>query len=125
MRCMAYIKARYGAKRWEQAFGEICKAVWSEERDTAQIEQLRQVLSRQFTELETDQILTAGQSTEYKDAIKKNTQEALERGAFGAPWFWVRSAAGVEEPFFGSDRMHMIWEHLGLPWSDIKLQAKM
>lgn len=125
MRCMGYIKARFGAGRWEQTFGEICKAVWSEEVDTAQVGGLREVLTRLFTELEAEEIMTAGQESKWKNALKQKTQEALDRGAFGAPWFWVTSATGISEPFFGSDRMHMMWEFLGLPWSDIQLQAKL
>lgn len=45
----------------------------------------------------------------------------LGKGAFGSPWFWVRNGEGKEEPFFGSDRFHFMWEYLGLPWQDIEI----
>lgn len=48
--------------------------------------------------------MTAAETKEWKDKLLANTQEALDQGAFGAPWFWVRNAEGKEEPFFGSDR---------------------
>lgn len=38
-----------------------------------------------------------------KDALKANTEEAISRGAFGAPTFFVG-----EEIFFGNDRFHFI-----------------
>lgn len=41
---------------------------------------------------------------EWKDKLLANTQKALDLGAFGAPWMWVRNGEGKEEPFFGSDR---------------------
>lgn len=39
-------------------------------------------------------------SPEIKDRLRKNTEEAVSRGAFGAPTFFVGS-----EMFFGNDRM--------------------
>jgi 2-hydroxychromene-2-carboxylate isomerase len=39
-----------------------------------------------------------------KDALKNETQDALDKGAFGAPWLWVTNSKGESEPFFGSDR---------------------
>lgn len=47
----------------------------------------------------------------WKEELTAKTQEALERGAFGAPFFWVvktdtegQGTTVEEEPFFGSDR---------------------
>lgn len=57
-----------------------------------------------YSKEEVERILTAAQSPKIKKALADRTQEALDRGAFGAPWFWVRNSKGEEEPFFGSDR---------------------
>ena len=57
-----------------------------------------------FSPNEVDDIMAAAETKEWKDRLLANTQEALDKGAFGAPWFWVRNAEGKEEPFFGSDR---------------------
>jgi 2-hydroxychromene-2-carboxylate isomerase len=43
-----------------------------------------------------------------KDELKANTDEAIGRGAFGAPTFYVG-----EEMFFGNDRFDFITEALG------------
>ena len=49
--------------------------------------------------------MKGAETSEVKEALKKATQEALDRGAFGNPWFWVtRASGGRGEPFFGSDR---------------------
>ncbi|GKT88374.1 LOW QUALITY PROTEIN: DSBA-like thioredoxin domain-containing protein [Colletotrichum tofieldiae] len=58
---------------------------------------------------------------EIKDSVKAKTQEAIERGAFGAPWFWVVNDEGKGEPFFGSDRFHYMYEYLGVPYQDIAI----
>lgn len=51
-------------------------------------------------------------------------KKVLELGAFGAPWMWVKNGEGKEEPFFGSDRCHFMWEFLKLPWRDIEVLPK-
>jgi glutathione S-transferase kappa 1 len=58
-----------------------------------------------------------------KDLLTATTQEALDRGAFGAPWLWVTNEEGKSEPFFGSDRFHFVYQYLGLPFQDITLLA--
>lgn len=57
-----------------------------------------------FTEGEVEEVLAAAGTEEMKGLLKRTTQEALEKGAFGAPWLWVSDGRGKEEPFFGSDR---------------------
>ncbi|KAK3296115.1 thioredoxin-like protein [Chaetomium fimeti] len=74
-----------------------------------------------FTEGEVDEVLAAAGTEEMKGLLKKTTQEALEKGAFGAPWLWVRDGRGREEPFFGSDRFHFVYKFLGLPYTDVTL----
>jgi len=44
-----------------------------------------------------------------KDELKANTAEAIERGAFGAPTFFVG-----DQMFFGNDRFEFIEEALGM-----------
>ena len=57
-----------------------------------------------FSPEQVADVVRAAGSEEYKAALKRNTEEALRRGAFGCPWFWVTDSTGREEPFFGSDR---------------------
>jgi hypothetical protein len=74
-----------------------------------------------FTKDDVAEIMTAAASPKMKDALKKATQEALDRGAYGAPWLWVTNAQGDSEPFFGSDRFGHVFRFLGLPFRDITL----
>jgi 2-hydroxychromene-2-carboxylate isomerase len=44
---------------------------------------------------------------EVKDSLFKTTEEAVQRGAFGAPTFFVG-----DEMFFGHDRMNLLEQYL-------------
>lgn len=76
---------------------------------------------RLFSQEEVDRIMHATTTKEVKDLLSAVTKEALDRGAFGAPWFWVTNDGGASEPFFGSDRFHFIYKFLGLPYQDVAL----
>ena len=52
---------------------------------------------------EPDEVLAGASAPEAKEALKKATGEAVERGVFGAPAFFVG-----EEMFFGNDRLHFV-----------------
>jgi 2-hydroxychromene-2-carboxylate isomerase len=54
-------------------------------------------------ELDPAQALAKAESQEIKDALRRNTDEALARGAFGAPTFFVG-----DELFFGNDRLMFV-----------------
>jgi hypothetical protein len=116
--------------------------------DVSKPENLAKLLqSHGFSDEDIKKILTAASSPEYKQALADNTQKALDLGAYGAPWFWVRNSEGKEEPFFGSDRyvgkvpysmilfcfgskgltfarFAYMWQYLGLPFQDIAIVEK-
>jgi len=51
---------------------------------------------------------------EGKELLGKNTDKALEDGAFGLPWFVATNAKGEKETFWGVDHLAQVTEHLGL-----------
>ncbi len=53
------------------------------------------------------ELLTAIQQPEIKAKLKEATEEALARGVFGAPFYFVD-----DEPFWGSDRLPQVDEWL-------------
>ena len=57
---------------------------------------------------EPDEVLAGASAPEAKEALKKATGEAVERGVFGAPAFFVE-----EEMFWGNDRLHFVEAALG------------
>ena len=50
-----------------------------------------------------DEVLAGASAPEAKEALKKATGEAVERGVFGSPAFFVG-----DEMFWGNDRLHFV-----------------
>jgi len=58
-----------------------------------------------YNENQAQEIIEATKTSEIKQMLMDETKKALELGAFGNPWFWVRKSDDDQgEPFFGSDR---------------------
>jgi 2-hydroxychromene-2-carboxylate isomerase len=64
-------------------------------------EPLKEVASR--IGAEPEEVLEKAASDEAKAALKSATTEAVERGVFGAPTFFVG-----DEMFWGNDRLHFV-----------------
>jgi 2-hydroxychromene-2-carboxylate isomerase len=84
------------------AFHEaLFRAVWREEKDVSDEAVLGEVIAA--AGLDAEKILGRIGDTDVKEKLKANTAEAVERGAFGAPTFFVG-----EEMFFGNDRLDFL-----------------
>ncbi len=57
--------------------------------------------------ISADEFQEAVNRQDVKDRLRANTDEAVDRGVFGAPTFFVG-----DEMFFGQDRMHFVREAL-------------
>jgi glutathione S-transferase kappa 1 len=101
---MVFTKATFPRTLYESAFQELWVGMWEQGLDVSKPGLLAEVLARHFSHDDVKRILEAANTPEWKQKLLNNTQMALDKGAFGAPWFWVRNAEGKEEPFFGSDR---------------------
>lgn len=101
---MSYVKDVYPQDKYEASFRELWVAMWEQGMDISKPELIAETLSRHFSADEVKRITEGANTAEYKKKLSENTQKALDLGAFGCPWFWVRNDKGEEEPFFGSDR---------------------
>ncbi len=81
----------------------IYKARWASARDIAD----PAVLAAVLTEAGLDGAALVAAAPNYKEALMKQTQEAVDRGAYGAPLFFVG-----EELFLGNDRLDFVEEAL-------------
>ena len=79
----------------------VFEAIWVHERNLNEPEEVRAVLDKggfdpevYFDEIERDQI---------KGQLRQNTDDAVARGAFGVPTFFVEG-----EMFFGQDRLNFV-----------------
>ncbi len=57
--------------------------------------------------LDADTYFAEIQRDEIKDRLRSNTDEAVSRGAFGVPTFFVG-----DQMFFGQDRLHFVKQAL-------------
>lgn len=137
LRALHYIKQNYPRQTYLITWHYLLHSFWgTPQRKVNEAEELAAALAETpsgflqprggsepllFTKAEVDAIMAATQDKKFKDVLKETVDEALERGAFGAPWLWVTNDGGESEPFFGSDRWHYVYEFLGLPYQDVAL----
>ena len=81
----------------------VFRALWEEERKMDDPEVVRAALAE--AGLDGARLLARAQEQEVKDRLLRNTERAVERGAFGAPTFFVG-----DEMFFGKDRLREVEE---------------
>ena len=83
----------------------LFKALWIDQRNLGD----EAVLAAALTEagLDPEQFRALITDDQVKNALKANTEEAVQRGVFGAPSFFVG-----DEMFFGQDRLDFVEEAL-------------
>lgn len=100
---MALVAAEHGKVA---AFSRAAyRAAFAEGRDLNDPKVLAE-LAREVG-LEPDKALAHIENQEIKDALRRNTEEAVARGAFGAPTFFVG-----DNMFFGNDRLMFVEQAL-------------
>ncbi|MBX2825380.1 MAG: 2-hydroxychromene-2-carboxylate isomerase [Gammaproteobacteria bacterium] len=85
--------------------GRILSAVWSEERDIADPETLREII--ESLNLDADELLEKAGEKSAAERIVKDTDRAIARGVFGAPTYIVDSNL-----FWGQDRLDFVERQL-------------
>ena len=95
--------------RDEAAFGrylaEVFDAMFHQPRDLQQPEEVVRVLKK--AEIDPEMFMALIQDPEVKDELKRATQQAVARGVFGAPTFFVG-----DEMFWGQDRLQFVEQAL-------------
>jgi 2-hydroxychromene-2-carboxylate isomerase len=97
---------------WLQEKGDIkaysdamFKAVWEDKRNLNDEQELNSLL--EGLSIDPVEFHDAVNRQEIKDKLRANTDEAIQRGAFGAPTFFVG-----DEMFWGQDRLDFVEEAL-------------
>jgi 2-hydroxychromene-2-carboxylate isomerase len=78
------------------------KAYWTDDKDISQVSVLTEMC--QALDIDAERLLAAIDRQPVKDALRANTQEAIDRGSFGSPTIFV----GGDDMYFGNDRMPLI-----------------
>lgn len=106
------------------------QAHWGRGEDLNSKEKIKECLAAVLSEGETNEILSITESTEVKEKLKETTDRAVSLGSFGVPTIFVpriqipqskynnkfETSPDGFEMFFGSDRLFLLAEFLGLPW---------
>lgn len=87
--------------RFAEFHSAAFRAIWEQAQDLSKEEALQRLLN----EAQIDPALIEGD--EIKNRLRANVDEAVERGAFGAPTFFVNG-----EMFWGNDRLDFVEEAL-------------
>jgi 2-hydroxychromene-2-carboxylate isomerase len=83
----------------------LFRAAWAEARNLGDPAELRDVIAK--AGIDPEPLLARAGAEEIKERLKAQTAEAVQRGAFGAPTFFVG-----DEMFFGNDRLHFVEQAL-------------
>lgn len=83
----------------------VMKAYWADGADISQPAVVGEVAAA--LGLDGAALLAQAQEQPVKDALRANTEEAVRRGAFGAPTFFVG-----EQMFWGNDRLVLLEQYL-------------
>jgi len=94
-----------GSERFERYVQTIFEALWVQQKNLGKPEVVAEVLSAAgFDPAEFEQLVS---DEAVKERLKATTEEAIKRGVFGAPTFFVGS-----EMHFGQDRLDFVAEAL-------------
>ncbi|KAG7237591.1 hypothetical protein INR49_032037 [Caranx melampygus] len=94
MRFVAAVQEREKGrdKQVEQVSRELWRRIWSEDKDITQPASLSEAAKQAgLSDGEIKELLQLSTSKEIKEKLKSTTQEALDIGAFGFPWWCVMS----------------------------------
>lgn len=109
-RALTYIKHTYPTAQFENTAHLYWQWFLYKHQDISKPDILRELLASPeagFSREQAEEILTAAMTDKkWKEELTATTQAALDKGAFGAPFFWVVKTDGhgrtvAEEPFLG------------------------
>ena len=102
---MRLATAALDSEQRDTVLAALFEGLWLRERDLSDID----VLGKTLTEAGLDPAHWAAEAQDQavKERLKATTEEAVARGVFGAPTFFVG-----EEMFFGQDRLDFVEEAL-------------
>ena len=106
MQLMRGAAAYLGTERFVPYVEAVFQAMWVDGKDMGNPEVLAEVLAG--AGFDTAELLQKLNDPAVKDRLRQITEQAIERGVFGAPTLFVG-----DEMFFGQDRLDFVEEALG------------
>jgi 2-hydroxychromene-2-carboxylate isomerase len=106
-RTTAALRAALASDDLPRATHALFSAYWQQRQDLSKLESLRQVLDG--AGFDGAKLVARAQQDDMKAELRRRTDEALSRGVFGAPTFFVDG-----EMYWGQDRLDFVARALGL-----------
>lgn len=94
---------------FERYMGAIFDAAWQQQKNIGDKAVLAEIVTT--AGFSPDEFFAAAENPANKEKLKATTDEAVARGVFGAPTFFVQTADG-EEMHFGQDRLDFVEDAL-------------
>lgn len=86
--------------------GLVFKTYWTDLKDISQDEVLRDIA--RACDIDVDDFFARLASDEYKQRLRANTDELIDRGGFGSPTIFIDS----DDMYFGNDRLVLVEQKL-------------
>jgi 2-hydroxychromene-2-carboxylate isomerase len=86
-------------------FQAVCHHMWEEPKKMDDLDVMREALTS--SGIDADKIVARSQDPAVKNRLMALTQDAVDRGAFGSPTFFVN-----DEMFFGKDQLRDVEEEI-------------
>ena len=83
---------------------EVFRSYWTDGKDISNTDVLSEIV--ESLGMDAVKFLEFIDEDKTKEALKKNTQELIERGGFGSPTIYLNET----DMYFGNDRLHLIEE---------------
>lgn len=104
--------ALQGTENFQPYVMAMTNAMWQEQKNLADPEVLGEIVAS--IGIDPDEFAAMASASEVKQKLKDNTEEAVARGAFGAPTMFVG-----DDMYFGQDRLFMVAEAVGVDIRDV------
>uniref|UniRef100_A0AC34F078 Glutathione S-transferase kappa n=1 Tax=Panagrolaimus sp. ES5 TaxID=591445 RepID=A0AC34F078_9BILA len=92
---------------------EFASRAWSFDLPIHEENNIREVCSK-LSIPDSEKLIKLSKSEKIKKEYQRATEEAMESGAFGAPWIVLKRDGKEDLKFWGSDRLHYICNELGV-----------
>lgn len=105
--CVVTLRELGQLKQAIEVAGVVLKSIWTEEQDVGDMAVLERILTA--CDVDATSILEQAQKPEIAERYATDTQDAINRGVFGAPAYVVDG-----ELFWGQDRLQFVASKLGV-----------
>lgn len=119
VRVARYVKDHHSSDKFEETFLALVSGYWSKGIDISTSVGIVKALEAVFSPEELEHVMQESVQSANKKRVIDTTMAV---GAFGAPWITAINAHGEKRDWFGNDRWHQVFHHLGSPFTHLAIK---